>query len=282
MPSITNREQADFWDGMAPTWIEIEERIESTAAVAGTDAMTALHPQPGEQILDLGCGTGGTTVAIARMVHPGGAVVGADISPEMLVRARQRAADAGLQNLEFVHADVQAADFGDGRFDGAFSRFGVMFFSDPVTAFANVRRSLRSGGRLAFACWQHVFANEWMLVPGMAVMEATGTPPPMPAEGEPGPFSLSDPERVKSLLGQAGFENVNITAHNDVLEIPAEEVGRYAATSVMVGAAREALREADDQTRRRAVESVEAALKEREDGGRVPLTRGYLVVTASS
>jgi SAM-dependent methyltransferase len=281
MASIKNKEQADFWDGMAPTWIEIEERIEGTAAEPGRMAMNALDPRPGNRVLDLGCGTGGTTVALAQLVGPDGTAVGADIAPEMLVRARQRAAEAGVKNVEFVHADVQAEDFGEGSFDAAFSRFGVMFYTDPVTAFGNVRRSLRSGGRLAFVCWQQVFANEWMMVPGMAVMSVMGTPPPMPAEGEPGPFSLSDPERVKSVLGSAGFRDIGIAPHNDLLAIPEGELAGYAATSLMVGAAREALKDAEEETRRRAHESVEAALRERLADGQARLSRGYLVVTAS-
>lgn len=279
---IANEEQAEFWEGMAATWIEIEERIESTAAEPGRRAFGALNPRPGERILDVGCGTGGTTVAIARMVEPGGQVVGADIASEMLVRARQRADEAGMSNIEFVHADVQTEDFGETRFDAAFSRFGVMFYAEPVLAFANVRRSLRHGGRLAFACWQHIFANEWMLVPGMAVMTATGTPPPMPAEGEPGPFSLADPERVNSVLRDAGFSEVVIAPYNDTLVVPEDEVSRYAATSLRVGAARDALKDADEETRQRAAESVDAALRERLAGGEVRLTRGYLIVSASA
>jgi SAM-dependent methyltransferase len=280
MPSIENEEQAQFWEGMAPTWIEIEERIESTAAEPGRLTISALSPEPGERILDLGCGTGGTTVTLARMVEPGGTAVGADISAEMLVRARERATESGVSNVDFVHADVQSQDFGDAGFDAAFSRFGVMFYADPVTAFGNVRRSLRSPGRLAFACWQQVFANEWMLVPGMAVMTAIGTPPPMPAEGEPGPFSLADPGRVKSVLEEAGFGGVNVAAHNDTLTVPGNELAGYAAISLRVGAAREALKDADEGTRRRALESVEAALQERLSDGEVKLSRGYLVVTA--
>ena len=282
MPNIANEEQAQFWEGMAPTWIEIEERIETIAEQPGRAAMDALKPRAGDDLVDLGCGTGGTTVALAGMVEPGGTVVGADISSEMLVRARQRAEEMGASNTQFVHADVQTEDFGQARFDGAFSRFGVMFYRDPLKAFGNVRSSLRSGGRLSFVCWQQIFANEWMMVPGMAVMSVTGTPPPVPAEGEPGPFSLSDPGHTRSLLERAGFRDVKAEHHNDLVVMAAGELAKFAATSLRTGAAREALKDADGATLSKAAEAVEAALRERLSGGEVRLTRGYLVVTAGS
>ncbi|HEX4863790.1 MAG TPA: class I SAM-dependent methyltransferase [Acidimicrobiales bacterium] len=282
MPKIVNEDQAEFWEGMAPTWIDIEERIEGTASEPGLAAMEALAPQPGEKILDLGCGTGGTSITLARMVGPDGSVVGADISSEMLARARQRAQESETKNVQFVHADVQTEDFGESSFDAAFSRFGVMFYTDPVTAFGNIRTSLRPAARLSFVCWQQIFANEWMLVPGMAVMSVTGTPPPMPAPGEPGPFSLSDPKHVQSLLELAGYRDVDVAAYNDLVVLPQGEIARYAATSLLVGAAREALKEANDATRANARDAVEAALTEKISDGDVRLSRGYLVVTAST
>ena len=282
MPKIVNEEQAAFWEGMAPIWIDIEERIEGTASVPGRAAMEALGVRPGEKILDLGCGTGGTTITLARMVEPGGSVVGADISSEMLVRARQRAEESGTSNVEFVHADVESEDFGDRYFDAGFSRFGVMFYGDPVKAFGNVHASLRPGARLSFVCWQQIFANEWIMVPGMAVMSATGAAPPMPVAGEPGPFSLSDPEHVQSVLERAGYRDVVVAAHNDWVVLPESEIARYASTSLLVGAAREALKEADGATRAKAAVAVEGALREKLSDGEVRLTRGYLVVTASA
>ena len=282
MPEMANEEQAAFWEGMAPIWIEIEERIEGAAAEPGRAVMEALNPQPGERILDLGCGTGGTTVTLAGAVTPGGSVVGADISADMLARARTRAREAGASSVQFVHADAQTEQFGMNTFDAAFSRFGIMFYRDPVKAFSNVRAALRDGGRLSFVCWQSIFANEWMMVPGMAVMSVTGTPPPMPAVGEPGPFSLSDPEHVISLLVSAGYRDVGTTEHNDKVVFPETEVARYAATSLLVGAAREALKDPDDATRAKAGNEVETALREKASDGEVRLTRGYLVVTASA
>ncbi len=280
--AFVNRDQAEFWSSRAPTWISLEHRLETTAGAPGRMAMERLDPRPGQRILDLGCGTGPTTVELAARVRPGGAVVGVDIAYEMLVRARERAADEGLENVDFLHADVQAGDLGAGEYDGAFSRFGVMFYSDPVAAFTNVRGRLRPGGRLAFVCWQGVFANEWMLVPGMAVMSVTGTAPPMPAPGEPGPFSLCDADRVLSILGDAGFTDIEAIPHSDFVAVSEAEIPDYASAALEVGAAREALSEADDATREKAYEAVVEALQAKADDGEVRLTRGVLIVTGKA
>lgn len=278
--STANAEQAEFWSDLATTWIEIEERIERTAQLPGRLAMDALAPVPGDSVVDLGCGTGITTVELAARVGPGGSVLGIDISEGMLERARTRATPAGAGRVDYRCADVQTHDFGGETFDGAFSRFGVMFYSEPVAAFANVRRSLKPGATLAFACWQEVFANEWMLVPGMAVMSVTGSPPPMPQPGEPGPFSLCDTGRTCELLASSGFGRVEVAAHNDHVALMDEEIPEFAATSLRMGAAREGLKDADDDTRHRALEAVEHALEEKSEDGQVALTRGFLIVSA--
>lgn len=280
--SATNAEQAEFWTNLAATWIEIEERIEKSAQLPGRTAMDALAAAPGDSILDLGCGTGITTVELAARVGPAGSVLGVDISEGMLARARTREPSPDAGRVEFRCADVQTHDFAGEKFDGAFSRFGVMFYSEPVTAFANVRRSLKPGAKLAFACWQEVFANEWMLVPGMAVMSVTGSLPPMPQPGEPGPFSLSDQEHTRELLASAGFDQVEIAAHNDHVAVADDEIPEYAATSLRTGAAREGLKDANEATHERARAAVEHALRDKSEDGEVALARGFLVVTAAA
>ncbi len=280
--TFANVEQAEFWSSMAPTRVEIDQRLEATAGDVGRMAMDRLEPSPDQRLLDLGCGTGSTTVELAGRVGPGGAVVGVDIAEEMLMAAWQRAVEHGVDNISFVHADVQAYDLGAGAYDGAFSRFGVMFYADPAEAFSNIRGALRDGGRLSFACWQEVFANEWMLVPGMAVMSVTGTPPPMPEPGEPGPFSLSDPDRVRSLLTTAGYSNIEVARHNDALTVSEPDIPEYADVSLRVGAAREALKDADDELKRRARQAVIEALRGKVENGQARLTRGVLLVTATA
>jgi SAM-dependent methyltransferase len=209
-----NVEQAEFWSQLAPTWLEFEDQLERVGGPPGELAMARLELLPGQRVLDPGCGSGRTTLELAARVGPGGEVVGVDISAGMLARARERAARSGTGNVEFVYADVQVHESGEARFDAAYSRFGVMFFVDPVAAFANIRKALWPGAVLSFVCWQSVFDNEWMLIPGAAVAGVTGSLPPMPGPDEPGPFSLADPGRVHAVLVAAGFGSVTVAPHD--------------------------------------------------------------------
>jgi SAM-dependent methyltransferase len=280
-PAVTfaNIEQAEFWSQLAPVWLELEDRLEEVSGLPGHLAMDRLELLPGQRVVDLGCGSGRTTLELASRVGPGGQVTGADITAELLARARERAALLAVGNVEFVHADVQVHDLGEARFDAAYSRFGVMFFTDPVAAFANVRRALRPGGVLSFVCWQSVFDNEWMLIPGAAVATVTGSLPPMPGPDEPGPFSLADPGRVRAVLDAAGFDRVAIAPHADQVVISEARIPEVALTSTRVGGVREALRDAGQETRDRALAAIEEALRARLEDGQVRASRGVLLVT---
>lgn len=281
MPFV-NSEQAEFWSKLAPVWLELEDQLEEVGGPPGRLAMDRLELRPGQRVVDLGCGSGRTTLELADRVGPGGEVVGVDISAEMLARGRERAARRGGGNVGFVHADVQVHDLGGARFDAAYSRFGVMFFTDAVAAFANVRKALRPGGVLSFVCWQGVFDNEWMLIPGAAVAQVTGSLPPMPGPGEPGPFSLADPGRVRAVLDAAGCHTVAIMPHADHVVISEDRIPEAALTSLRVGGVREALKDADDHTRQRALAAIEEALRGRVQDGQVRASRGVLLVTGNA
>jgi SAM-dependent methyltransferase len=282
MAADTNQEQAEFWDELAPDWAEVDRQSSIVAGPFGDAAMARLAGQHGEHVLDIGCGTGDTTLALAAMVAPDGSALGADIAPGMVEIARRRHADSSAR---FEVVDVQVASIGDlgGRpFDAAFSRFGVMFFDDRTAAFANIRALLRPGGRLAFTCWQDVFSNEWMFVPGAAVVEVTGELPPMPGPGEPGPFSLADPDEISTVLGDAGFVDVEITPTNREVDL-----SQSAAVSLLdlierVGPVREALRDADAEVRTRILGAVRAALDDRVVDGRLRLSAAAHVVSATA
>jgi len=277
--SFVNTEQAEFWSERAQSWFEFEDLLNEVAGPPGRLAMDRLGLLPGQKVLDLGCGTGGTTMELASRVGPEGEVVGADIAAEMLVRAKQRAQQAGASNVSFIQADVQVHDLGEGRFDAAFSRFGVMFFADPVAAFANVRKALKPEGTLSFVCWQGVFENEWMLLPGAAVMGVIGSLPPLPGPEEPGPFSLAEPDRVRAVLEGAGFVSVDVASRSDTFAIEEPRIEVFARSAMQVGALREALKDADDETRSRSLAAIEEAIRSRLAGGEAKVSRGvHLVV----
>jgi SAM-dependent methyltransferase len=207
---MPNTEQADYWNGPGGEhWVAQDERYDRINAGFIDIVIAGLAPQPGERILDVGCGNGALSLAIAPRVSPGGSVTGLDLSGPMLEVATRRATSAGLGNVTFERGDAQVHPLPGAAFDGVVSRFGVMFFDDPDAAFANLAAGLRSGGRLAFVCWQALMANEWLMVPVGAALAHV----PMPALGEPdqpGPFSLADPDRVRRILEDAGFGDVGV------------------------------------------------------------------------
>jgi SAM-dependent methyltransferase len=206
-----NAAQIDYWNAVAgPTWAAFQEQLDRQIEPLGLEAMAALAPAPGERILDIGCGCGQTSAALATRVGASGAVVGVDISEPMLEVARQRPLPAGAATPRFRRADaqVEALDEGGG-YDAAYSRFGVMFFEDPAAAFANIRRALKPGGRLAFVCWRPFALNPWMNIPAAAAaphLPAMAPPDPL----APGPFAFADDARVRGILTAAGFGEIGI------------------------------------------------------------------------
>ncbi len=215
----SNREQIEYWNEKAgPRWVAYQEKLDAQIAPFTRVVLDKVGLKPGERVLDIGCGCGATTLDAASRVRPGGEAVGADISRPMLQRARDRARAAGAANATFIEADAQAYDFGAGTFDAVISRFGVMFFADPMAAFANIHRALKSGGRLCFVCWRPVFENPWVTIPLRAVAEHIELPPP-PDPNAPGPFAFADSDRLRKILASAGFLDVQIDRHDFRLPI---------------------------------------------------------------
>lgn len=275
-----NEEQARYWSNVAPAWLEAEAVFEMIGGPVGELALDRLQLQPSQQVLDVGCGTGSTTIEIARRVAPGGQVVGIDIADELLAPARLRLQDHHDLAVDFVQADAQTEFLGDERFDAAYSRFGVMFFSDPIDAFFNLHRSLKSDGMLSFVSWQPVFVNEWALLPVLAAVSVLGTMPQPPGPDEPGPFSLSDPDKVATLLNAAGFAQVDVVPYDEPVVTPAAQIPVLARTAVRMGGVRDMVTDADDDTVDEVVAAIESALRERVVGDELRIARGVLLVTA--
>lgn len=250
-----NAAQAEYWNLSAgPTWAAMQAPLDRQLAPLGRAAMAALDPQPGEAILDVGCGAGETTLELAGRVAPGGSVTGLDISGTLLDVARQRA--EGVGGVRFVEADAQTYGFEAGAFDGLFSRFGVMFFADPVAAFANLRRALKPGGRLAFICWRDPSENPIMTLPMQAAL-AHVPPPAPPTPGAPGPFAFADGDRLRGILADAGFRDVALTPHAE--KVGAGDLETSVGLALKVGPLGGLLRENPDKAGV-VIDAVRAAL----------------------
>lgn len=215
----TNDAMVAYWTEQAgPEWVENEEVFDHMLEPFGRVALEALALIEGESVLDVGCGFGSTSIAAARLVGPGGRVVGVDVSPVMIERAVERVGELGLANVAFEVADAQVHRF-TRPIDTVVSRFGVMFFADPVAAFANLHAVVRPGGRLSFVCWQQPDRNPWVLAPLEAWRPFLAEPPAPPAVGVPGPFGFADADTVRDVLTRSGWRDVAIGDHRDVARL---------------------------------------------------------------
>jgi SAM-dependent methyltransferase len=229
-----NAAQIEFWNSAASrAWADQYERMDRAVADLTKALLDMAAPQPGEHVLDIGCGSSTTVLELAARVGPGGHVLGADISNQSVARARQRIADAGSRHAEVIVADVSCHAFAPNTFDLVFSRFGVMFFSDPQAAFANVRRAMKPGGRVALAVFRAASEGLWPHGPLDAVRHLL---PPIPTPGpeEPGPFSWADSARVHRILQSAGFREVSLTPVDPAIQLASTGEAAEAADFVMV------------------------------------------------
>jgi ubiquinone/menaquinone biosynthesis C-methylase UbiE len=214
-----NAREAQYWNSSASKpWAERYERIDKLFADLTQAALDLAAAQPGERVIDIGCGSGTTVLELARQVGPGGFVLGADISKQLVEKARERIAAANLRHAEVVLSDVSTHVFAPKSFDLAFSRFGVMFFPDPIAAFTNLRKAMKPGGRLAFAVFRTPKENPWSTGPAAAVRHLLPPATP-PGPEEPGMFSWADPARVHRILEGAGFQNVSLKPHDAVMRL---------------------------------------------------------------
>ena len=210
--SEVNKNQKDFWSGKGgDIWVERQNAMDTMLNPLGEAALNKLNFNEEENVLDIGCGCGHTTLNIAKRIGPSGNVTGLDISEPMLKRAKETAVEMSIPNTLFKSVDLQTEDLGDQIYSAAFSRFGVMFFEDSIAAFKNINKSLISGGYLSFVCWQSPAVNPWQSLFIQEVKKFLDLPSPPPRS--PGPFAFMESEYVSSILEESKFQDITIEGH---------------------------------------------------------------------
>lgn len=272
----TDDEQAARWNGRGGhVWVEAQAVLDEMFRPFEDLLVEAATAEGGGHVLDVGCGTGGTTVAVARRLGPAGHCVGVDISEPMITAARERAEREGAP-ASFIRADAQEYPFEPATFDAVISRFGVMFFNDSVRAFANLRRAARDDARLRFITWRGPAEN-----PFMTTAERAAAPllPNLPARrpDEPGQFAFADSGKVRRILAESGWVGIDIRPIDVECALPERELVRYFTRLGPLGLV---LPDADERTRARVIETVRAAFDPFVQGTEVRFTAACWTVGA--
>lgn len=274
-----NADQITYWNGPdGQRWADRQEAQDVLLGPVADSLIDRAGPVAGERVVDVGCGSGALSIALAQEVGPRGHVLGIDISGPMLARARQ-VAPAGLP-VEFVLADATVYSFAAASFDLLVSRFGVMFFADPALSFANLRKALKPSARLAFTCWREPRENPIFMTPLHAVYKHVPKLPPQAPE-DPGPFAFASEARVQRILSEAGFASVALEPRNLALDI-AIGGGLEAAVqgALEIGPAARALAGQPPELVAAAANSIREALKPLAKGQSVLLPAAIWIVTA--
>ena len=276
---LENAAQADYWNGGAgQRWRDQQEHQDAVLQPVSDRLVAAADPKPGQKVIDVGCGCGATTFEFAVRVAPHGEALGLDISEVMLARARERTPPE--LPARFVTADATVHAMPAGWADLLVSRFGVMFFADPALSFANLRRGLRPGGRLVFACWREAKQNPWMT---LTLREAVKHAPPLPETRpeDPGPFAFAREDRVRRILREAGFAEIALNPIDLDLDVAlGKGVDRAVVSALAIGPTSRVLEGQSEPVRAAAAADIRAALAARAVGDSVPLRAAIWIVSA--
>lgn len=273
-----NPEQAAAWNGHeGEHWAAHAQRFESIGSTIWQRLVARDLVEQGDRVLDIGCGTGGSTRDLGRLAA-NGHVLGIDLSAPMLAVARARTEAEGLTNVAYLQADAQLHPLDAGSFDIAVSSFGAMFFSDPVAAFTNIASGLRPGGTLALLAWRDLDRNEWITTIRAAL--AMGRPLPTPPPEAPTPFSLADPTRVRSVLEAAGFVDIEVDAIEEPMIFGTDADDAYSFLLTM-GIVTWLTHDLDPETRAGALAQLRAAVESHERPGGVAFGSSSWLITAT-
>ena len=280
-----NEEQAAYWSEVGGrSWVDFQAQMDRQLAPLGEAVFEAIAPQPGESVLDVGCGCGATTLALAEAVGPTGRVVGVDVSTSMLAIATASLAAAGHRHGSAVLGDAQTVspvELG-GQVDVVFSRFGVMFFNDPIAAFANIRTLTKPDGRLGFVCWQSPSLNGWMNNLGQVLKAFLPAGPP-PDPYAPGPFAFADPDRTAEILSSTGWSDVAVDPLVRSMQLfGTNNFDEALEGSMRIGAAARLLQGADAATVAKVRQAAREALESQWTPGGIVVDGVCWLVTAQN
>jgi SAM-dependent methyltransferase len=278
-PKQFNADQLAFWNGPGGhIWVARQEHTDIILAPVSEALLAFAAPRAGERVLDIGCGCGATTLELARALGPTGRVAALDISAPMLAEGKRRAEAAGITSIDWMQADAATAALAG--FDLLVSSFGLMFFGDPVAAFAHLRRAANPGARMAFVCWRSLTENPWMEVPMHAVLPHV-PPRPKADPQAPGMFAFADPQRVSDVLIAAGWAPPRFDKLDLDLDIAAGRgLEEAVVQSTQIGAVNSWLRGQPAEVVTAAVGSIREALRVRLDGASVRLPGAMWLVSS--
>jgi SAM-dependent methyltransferase len=279
-----NAEATEAWNGpLFEIWIEYRDLVAESLIAHSEGALAANPPSAGDRVLDIGCGLGDTTIRLAELVGPDGHAHGVDVAERMIETAREEAEEAGLANVSYAICDVEVTKF-DQTFDYAFSRFGTMFFANPVAALRNVREALAPGGALNMVVWRRKLDNEFMHRAERVVAEYLDEPEDsdVPRCG-PGPFSMANADTVSDVLKHAGFEDVALIRQDLPYKI-GNDLDHAVSFNMAIGPAAEVLRmwgDRVDEIRPKIAADLREALSDFVvDGGAVVAPASTWAITA--
>lgn len=280
-----NAEQIEYWNGEAgERWAQQDELMATLLAPIAESLLDHADLEGCRRAIDVGCGGGSQSLLLASRLGVGASVTGVDISGPLLDVARRRAESAppDCATLEFLQADASSHPFPEGSFDLLFSRFGVMFFDDPVAAFSNIHRAMTGPGRLAFVCWQSLQDNPWTWLSVQAALRFV--PPPEPTDPEaPGPFSFANPVRLESVLSAAGFRDIAIEHHPVTMRwAAADSLEANVVGMMQVGPVSRLLQDQGEEVRKQVQDAVVEVMAEFYDGTALNLPGATWMVTASA
>jgi SAM-dependent methyltransferase len=269
-------EQAALWNGVAGrAWVEAEDLLDHVLRPLERRLVEAVVAGSGSRVLDVGCGTGSTTVAVARVSSAKDGCVGIDISEPMITAARARAAREALP-VRFIRADAQTYAFEPAGFDMIVSRFGVMFFDDPVRAFSNLRLAAADNAGLRFIVWRSAAENPFMTTAERAAAAVLPDIPQRPTDG-PGPFALADQQRVSRMLKESGWDDIDLQPIDAFCTLPEKDLIGY---FTRLGPLGRIFNELDEQLRAQVIETVRPAFDRYVHGEEVRFTAACWMIAA--